>query len=330
MSVATARLIADQQHSGVSREHCDSDRKLKNLKNFTVDQMFELYRDNELRNRKTVAGRQHALEVAYNIHVRAGLGHRVVKDLDKKEVRSFFRGLEERGYCAHNKSVSVLKAACNYVIDYEETGLLTNPFGRIKKMPSVTKNRYLTHEEARKLLNALDNVSNQDVAVIYRLALFTGARLTNVKMMEWNDINFSTFVWLISSMRTKTNQHYEIPLHPIAVTILRERQKLCMGSKFVFPSKYKSKYGYITGGDSVWKEAIKKAGLYHENSNIRPRPRDLLRTFATWQIQSGADVSIVSKALCHTSLKYTMVYAHANITQVRASIEGAFKSLWAD
>ena len=218
----------------------------------------------------------------------------------------------------------MLKAACNYVIDFEKTGLLVNPFDRVKKMPGVTRNRYLTHEEARKLMSALDSVSNQDVADIFRLALFTGARLTNVKMMEWVDINFSNYVWLIPSTRTKTSQHYEIPLHPLAVSLLKKRQKLSRGSNFVFASKQKSKYGYITGGDSVWKEAIKHAGLYHENPNIRPRPHDLRRTFATWQIQSGADVSIVSKALCHTSLKHTMVYAYANIDQVRDSIIGAF------
>ena len=75
----------------------------------------------------------------------------------------------------------------------------------------------------------------------------------------------------------------------------------------------------------MWKSAIKRAGLYHENPNIRPRPHDLRRTFATWQIQSGADISVVSKALCHTSLKHTMIYAHTNTEQVRNSIDEAFK-----
>nr|MEC9260947.1 site-specific integrase [Pseudomonadota bacterium] len=259
--------------------------------------------------------------------MKAHFGHRIVAELDKKEVRTFFRGLEGKGYCAHNKAVSVLKAACNYVIDFENVGLIFNPFERIKKMPGVIRSRYLTHKEARHLMNALECVTNQDVADIYRMALFTGARLTNVKTMEWKDINFSNSVWLIPSTRTKTHQNYEIPLHPLAVSLLSRRQRACSDSHFVFPSKQKSKYGYITGGDSVWKEAIKRAGLYHDNPNIRPRPHDLRRTFATWQIQSGADVSIVSKALCHTSLKHTMVYAHANIEQIRNSIQGAFSDL---
>jgi len=83
----------------------------------------------------------------------------------------------------------------------------------------------------------------------------------------------------------------------------------------------------MTGGDQVWKEALIIAGLYHENPNIRPRPHDLRTTFATWQIQSVADVSVVAKALCHTSLKHTMIYAHTNVDQVRESLNGALKFL---
>ena len=327
MSLATARLIADSQHSGFKNESQKGVSVPSSLKSLTVNCMFELYRENELKYRRTVAGRKHALEVAYNLHVKASLGHRVVAQLDRKEVRSFFRELEDKGYCAHNKAVSVLKAACNYVIDFEDAGLILNPFERIKKMPGVTRTRYLTHQEAGQLMKALEHASNQDVADIYRMALFTGARLTNVKTMEWQDINLSNAVWLIPATRTKTNQIYEIPLHPLAVSLLRKRQRNCLGNQFVFPSKQKSKYGYITGGDSVWKAAIKQAGLYHDSPNIRPRPHDLRRTFARWQIQSEADFSVVSKALCHTSLKHTMVYAYANIDQVRNSIVGAFDNL---
>jgi len=83
----------------------------------------------------------------------------------------------------------------------------------------------------------------------------------------------------------------------------------------------------MSGGDQVWKEALIIAGLYHENPNIRPRPHDLRRTFATWQIQSGADVSVVAKALCHTSLNHTMIYAHSNVEQVRESLNEALKFL---
>lgn len=132
MSVATARLVADHQHSGIKSSDGLDLVASNNLQYFTVNHMFELYRENELSLRKTVAGRKHALEVAYNFHVKAELGYRIVKELEKKKFVRFFEGLEGKGYSAQNKAVSVLKAACNYVINFEETGLLVNPFDRVK------------------------------------------------------------------------------------------------------------------------------------------------------------------------------------------------------
>ncbi|PMG31548.1 integrase [Shewanella sp. 10N.286.52.C2] len=330
ISVSMARILANNMLSELKEPLTAYEVEVQTMPQqyVTVDDVFLLYKENELSFRKAIAGRTHALDIAYRKHVQPELGAYFINDLSKKFARSFFKGLEVKGYCTHNKSLSVLKAAFNYVIDYEDRlNIQINPFDRIKKMPGVSRNRYLTHEEAGRLFSALKVVSNQDLADIYRLALFTGARLSNVKQMEWSDLNLSSATWLIPSTRTKTNQHYEIPLHRMAMDILLNRRKGGSQSRFVFPAGVTSKYGYITGGDLVWKEAITLAGLYHENPNIRPRPHDLRRTFATWQIQSGADVSVVSKALCHTSLKHTLVYAHTNVSQVRQAIEGAFKNL---
>ncbi|MBA6254097.1 site-specific integrase [Colwellia sp. MB3u-55] len=290
----------------------------------TVHDVFKTYRDNELCQRQTIAGRTHALEVSYECHIKKKIGQMPIEELTKKFTRSLFRELESLGYSVHNRCLSAIKSAFNYVLDYEDdSGLTANPFGRIKKLAGVKRSRYLTHKEAKLLLKALDVEMNQDVADIYRMALFTGARLSNVKTMQWHDIDLISGVWLIPASNTKTAHHYEIPLHDYVLDLLKKRGDLFTNEKFVFPSKT-SKYGYITGGDPIWKSSIKRAGLYHENPNIRPRPHDLRRTFATWQIQSGADISVVSKALCHTSLKHTMVYAHTNVDQVRESVNKAF------
>ena len=330
ISLVLARILATNcfQEQNKAPEILTFVNTLQPEKYLTVDQVFELYKVNELNHRSTIAGRTHGLEVAYNLHVKPVIGSCFVSDLDKKFARDFFKKTQDKGYSVHNKVVSVLKSAFNYVIDYEDDlNVRINPFDRIKKMQGVSRNRYLTHAEASHLLKALNEVANQDVADIYRLALFTGARLSNVKQMLWIDINLSSGIWLIPASQTKTKQDYEIPLHDLVLNILYNRRKSMEQSKFVFPSKNKSKYGYITGGDPIWKQAIKKAGLYHDNPNIRPRPHDLRRTFATWQLQSGADISIVSKALCHTSLKNTLIYTHTKVDQVRDSINGAFEFL---
>ncbi|MDO6477258.1 tyrosine-type recombinase/integrase [Alteromonas sp. 1_MG-2023] len=316
---ARARAVNFINHETGKQKHVQS--------SLTVDDIFSLYRDNELANRRTIAGRKHGLEVSYDRHVKPRIGKWLVDEITKKSVRQVFKDLSELGYCVHNRSLTAVKSAFNYVIQYEdELDVSSNPFVAVNKMPDVQRNRYLTKAEAKRLLDALAVEPNQNMADVYRMALFTGARLSNVRMMRWEEVDLMGGRWLIPATNTKTRQVYQIPLHQHVIGLLERRRKADSGAGFVFASS-RSKYGYITGGDSVWKSAIQRAGLYHTNPDIRPRPHDLRRTFATWQIQSGADISVVSKALCHTSLKHTMIYAHTNIDQVRNAINGAFDFL---
>lgn len=319
--------VDDARSRAINFINLQTDRKLKNQTGLTINDIFKLYKENELSARKTVAGRTHALEISYRTHLKPRVGNTPIEEITRKEARKLFFELENLGYSVHNRCLTAIKSAFSYVIEFEdELNIGFNPFLGIKKITEVQRNRYLTKEEAKKLLEALDCESNQDVADIYRVALFTGARLSNVKMMKWHEIDFSSCQWLIPATNTKTSKTYQIPLHSYVLNLLNRRKQLNLHSPYVFASD-RSKYGYITGGDPIWKSAIKRAGLYHENPNIRPRPHDLRRTFATWQIQSGADISVVSKALCHTSLKHTMIYAHTNVEQVRSSIDEAFSFL---
>ena len=319
--------VDDAKSRAISFMNLKSAQKLEYNSGLTINDIFEIYKENELSSRKTLAGRTHALEVSYRTHLKPKIGKAPIEEITRKEARNLFCELEKLGYSVHNRCLTSIKSAFTYVIDFEDDlNIGLNPFIGIKKMREVQRNRYLTEDEAKRLLKSLEHENNQDMADIYRVALFTGARLSNVKMMKWHEIDFSSCQWLIPATNTKTSKTYQIPLHSFVINLLNSRKLLAHDSPYIFASK-RSKYGYITGGDQVWKSAIKRAGLYHENPNIRPRPHDLRRTFATWQIQSGADISVVSKALCHTSLKHTMIYAHTSTNQVRNSIDNAFRFL---
>lgn len=328
MSLIEARIMSDVIKKSVTVRELSSSNIFEKsvIASLSIDDLFSLYRSNELDRRNTIAGRTHSLVVAYKNHVFLQHGDSLVSSLNRKSARALMREYEAKGYATFNKVLTIFKASFNYAVEYEENlGIAVNPFYSIKKMPGVSRNRYLTHSEARDLLSALAVVNNQDVADIYRLALFTGARLSNVKQMKWSDISINRRAWLIPANQTKTRQIYELPLIGAALSILQSRSTNNLG-EYVFSSKT-SKYGYITGGADVWKTALKLSGLYHDNPAIRPRPHDLRRTFATWQLQAGADISVVSKSLCHSSLKHTLVYAHSSEEQLRTAISSAFEGL---
>ncbi len=132
--------------------------------------------------------------------------------------REMFVDMEQLGYSVHNRCLTSVKSAFNYLIEYEdEFNITTNPFMSIKKMTDVQCSSYLAHSEAQKLLAALDKEQNQDVADIYRVALFTSARLSNIKMMKWQEVDFSSKQWLIPSTNTKTKQVYNS--HSIVMSV---------------------------------------------------------------------------------------------------------------
>ena len=99
-------------------------------------------------------------------------------------------------------------------------------------MREVQRNRYLTEDEAKRLLKSLDHESNQDMADIYRVALFTGARLSNIKTLKWHEIDFSSCQWLIPATNTKTSKVYQIPLHSFVINLLKQRREQASDSPF--------------------------------------------------------------------------------------------------
>lgn len=65
--------------------------------------------------------------------------------MDRKEVCLFFWEFEDKGYFVYNKVVLVLKVVCNYVIDFEDVGLIFNLFECIKKMLGVMRSWYFIY-----------------------------------------------------------------------------------------------------------------------------------------------------------------------------------------
>ncbi|MBU2918077.1 site-specific integrase [Psychrosphaera sp. F3M07] len=300
-------------------------REVIRYRSFTLNDLYQLYEDNHLKLLKVVTDRKHSLIRAYRQLAEPELGHLKLDELNRKVATKFLENTyAERGYCLHNKCLAVLKATYNYVDEFEDDiEILKNPFNGIRKKRENVRSRYLSYDEGKRLLLALDNMPNQDIADIFKLCLFTGARVGNVRSMRFEELDLINGMWLIPSHKAKTKVTYELPLIEQAQAILQKRLEKQSTSGFVFPSR--SKHGYVVGGCKAWKKAIIEAGLYSDNPDLRIRVHDLRRTFATWQLMAGMDISVVSKSLGHADLKSTMIYARVNKDSIRNSISTAFK-----
>ena len=119
----------------------------------------------------------------------------------------------------------------------------------------VTEN--LTPEQARKLLQALDEEPDQTLASLVRLALFTGMRRGALLNLQWQDVDFERGFITLRGEVAKKGKTETIPMNEQARAILSS--VLQTRSPYVFPGRYDDKpRGNIT---PFLKRVKRKAGL---------------------------------------------------------------------
>ena len=117
---ASQILVDEARSRAVNYINFTSDLRLEQGTGLTVNDVFNLYQENELSKRATIAGRTHALEVSYNKHLKQRIGKRFVAEVTRKVAKELFVVLEILGYSVHNRCLTAIKSAFNYVIEYED------------------------------------------------------------------------------------------------------------------------------------------------------------------------------------------------------------------
>ncbi|KJV53458.1 phage integrase family protein [Orientia tsutsugamushi str. Gilliam] len=108
-----------------------------------------------------------------------------------------------------------------------------NPTLRIDKHKMQARERRLSYDEMTKFLQVLCREASALIRDFALLALYTGARKSNVLEMEWDNIDFERKIWHIP--KTKNGKAQNIPLTNEIIEILQAR-KLTSKSKWVLPN----------------------------------------------------------------------------------------------
>lgn len=194
---------------------------------------------------------------------------------------------------------------------------------RLAKAP--TKERFLTHEEARRLLDTLtemvdDGALKTDHAAIFRLLLLTGARRNEIVALLWSEVDLARRQIVLPPERTKTGGStgvHRIHLSDEALAVL---DGLKQGrSTFVFPSST----GTTATGNvpRSWERVKARAQL------PGLRMHDLRHSFASFSIAAGGSLFLVGRALGHTDSRTTERYAHHTDEALQALTNATGKHL---
>jgi integrase len=200
----------------------------------------------------------------------------------------------------------------------------SNPFVGITLASAPVRERFLTKEEARGLLDAigkleLAGLASNTFADALRLLFLTGARKTEVLGLKWSEVDLVRGILNLPPDRTKSGGKTgmrRIPLSPPAIEILKGRQERLRSqavefqaethpspqNEFVFPAARGE--GHAVGLRRVFQRVCAEANL------PGLRIHDLRHSFASFAVANGVSLFLVGKLLGHASARTTERYAH--------------------
>ena len=163
--------------------------------------------------------------------------------------------------------------------------------------------RWLTPEEATRLLDACRESRNPNLNDLVEFALFTGLRRGEVLGLTWERVDRARGVVLLDV--TKNGRRREVPLNGRADAVLARRGSHAHGR--VFGSNWNTYRNAFEG-------AVARAKLEDF------RFHDLRHTFASWTVQRGATLQEVKDLLGHSTLAMVIRYAHLSPEHLRCAV----------
>jgi integrase len=163
----------------------------------------------------------------------------------------------------------------------------------------------LTPAQAKRLYAAM-KAKGQFWCDFFAVAALTGRRLSNVRELEWENIDFDTRVIIDAPEDMKNNEPNICPLSDTVLEILkRRRAEAEEDAVYVFPGR---KTGMpIINPDHAWDEIRVAARLKHV------RIHDLRHNAGSWASGAGHSQATIGKFLSQKSVQSTHRYTHANV-----------------
>lgn len=219
-----------------------------------------------------------------------------------------------------NRHLSLMSKLFSLAIELEVING-ENPCARLKKFQESTgKERFLSKEELRSLLGALDEYKGNVAALLIKFLLFTGLRRGEVLQLTWGDADPDFKNVHIRMETAKSKKARVVALNSLAQSVLKELWGIRVnGNPFIFPG---DKSGtHLVNPNKTFMAAKKKACL----ANFRLH--DLRHSFASWSLTGGASLLEVQKMLGHSNHKTTQRYAHVSEVAIKNATENTAKEI---
>jgi integrase len=230
-------------------------------------------------------------------------GEQLLQRITAKDIENYKLGRIDRVMASTvNRELALISNMFRKAIEWDY--LKMTPTAQIKKIKTGVRHfRYLSHEEAERLLESCRQSSNPQLHVFVATALNTGMRLGELTALEWKDIDLKRGTIRVDNKQDHHTKNYEtrtIPMNDQLCEVLGKHPRR-LDSPYVFARENGEKFRKMR---TSFENAVKRAGIPHV------RFHDLRHTFASHLVMGGVDIRAVQELLGHKDIRVTMRYAH--------------------
>lgn len=303
--IFVARKRARELAAEISLGRDPMEQRRRERAEITLGALFDLY----LAQAKLRKKSWRLDEWNYKNHLAKWAG-RKLSDIERVDVVALHGQIGKEAPVAANHVLSLLSVVFRDAKDlcgYDGQ----NPARGIKRFRETSRERFLLPAELPAFMEALKTEEDKRFRDFVGCLLFTAARRGAVGKMRWADLDLVRAIWTIPARDQKSGKSQVVALVPFVVEILVRRRQEADG-EYVFGVRGRP---YLDHAKKPWTAFVKRAGLKDLHMH------DMRRTLGSWAAAGGVSLPIISKALGHTSLQSTQVYARLQLDPVREAVE---------
>lgn len=209
-----------------------------------------------------------------------------------------------------NSELKILQTFLNHAIRWNY--IAKNPVDKVDRIPVVKKDivRFFSDREIKTILDE----AHQPYHDIFKIFIFTGMRLSELRFLRRDDIDFKKkriYIRKRDDFAPKSSER-TIPIHPNIEATLKENSAKT-GLLFT------QRDGESPVDHRLWlrwlQRILKKKRIPHGDIHT------FRHTFASKLVMSGVDLRTVQRLLGHSDIKTTMIYSHLAEDHLDESIE---------
>jgi len=208
-----------------------------------------------------------------------------------------------------NRCTALTRRILNVAVEWEILDI--SPAVRLKQLPeSKPRDIFLSPVELRAVIVACDADENIYAAALFKLAMYTGRRIGELKSMRWDQVDLENGV--LTMPETKAGELQRVYLNGPAHQVLLSLPQLDDNPHVIV--------GRVTGEPlnayrKVWDRIIARTGL-------EPFPPHGLRhSFASQLVVNGTPIETVGELLGHKSPLTTRKYTHFRSQHLRQAAD---------